>query len=433
LIGCDTIQLDKKFWNDTLWNYLSLVLQAIVGVALNFLILRYGVADLGVFNQIYAIYVIAGQIAVCGLNDSAQKHVAEHADNIELQRTLSIAAIAAVLLTGLIGSVTLALLSKLIEKLTKSENVGLGVLLISPGLFFFAINKVLMGILNGQRRMAAFALGASMRAILILIICLIIIMHKGESYEFGAAFTISEILLFIFMLLYVRDLCLKKHNTGTIKQWMNRHMKFGTRALIHGFLTEAFFRIDIIILGIFLADREVGIYSFAAFFVEGIYQIPIVIRNITNPILVPMLIGKDKRVIIHFSRKVASISFLATAAISVAIIIIYPFLKYFVSVETIDASYPILMILLVGLILYSFCIPFDYLLLQSGRPGMQSIYMLMNSSMNAVLNFCLIPFFGLYGACTATAIAFAFSGINLNILASKILGFRRGLFIGAYN
>ena len=51
-----------------------------------------------------------------------------------------------------------------------------------------------------------------------------------------------------------------------------------------GVLLEMNSKIDIFMIGIFLSDSKVGIYSFCALFVEG-FQIFTVLQNIYNPIL----------------------------------------------------------------------------------------------------------------------------------------------------
>ena len=71
--------LDRKFLGDTAWNYGAFAVMAATGVILNFFIAwRFGTAALGVFNQIYAVYMVMAQLAVFGVHDSAQKYVAEH-------------------------------------------------------------------------------------------------------------------------------------------------------------------------------------------------------------------------------------------------------------------------------------------------------------------------------------------------------------------
>ena len=74
-------RFDGKFLTDTAWNYAAFAVMAVTGVILNFFIAaRLGIEVLGVFNQIYAIYIIVAQFAVFGVHDSAQKHNAEFMD-----------------------------------------------------------------------------------------------------------------------------------------------------------------------------------------------------------------------------------------------------------------------------------------------------------------------------------------------------------------
>ena len=66
-------RLDRKLLGDMACNYGAFTLMAGTGVILNFFIaIQFGVETLGVFNQIYAVYIVAAQLAVFGLHDSAQ-------------------------------------------------------------------------------------------------------------------------------------------------------------------------------------------------------------------------------------------------------------------------------------------------------------------------------------------------------------------------
>ena len=74
-----TGRIDGKLLGDTAWNYGAFALMAGTGVILNFFIaIRFGVETLGIFNQIYAVYIVAAQLSVFGIHDSAQNHTAEH-------------------------------------------------------------------------------------------------------------------------------------------------------------------------------------------------------------------------------------------------------------------------------------------------------------------------------------------------------------------
>ena len=74
-------------------------------------------------------------------------------------------------------------------------------------------------------------------------------------------------------------------------------------------------------------------------------------------------------------------------------------------------------------------IPSDHALLQAGLPGRQSLLMTANVLANVVLNAVLIARYGIYGAATATALAYCFSAVALNVAAFHWLGMRRTLCI----
>ncbi|MHA1597667.1 MAG: lipopolysaccharide biosynthesis protein, partial [Alphaproteobacteria bacterium] len=157
-------RLPSKFLSDTAWNYASFAVMAASGVVLNFFIaINFGVETLGVFNQIYAVYVITAQFAVMGFHDSAQKHTAEMDDDSARRDVVSAAAVALAVVFGLATALLVYALSGPIGRLADSDPVGKGLALAAPGLMFFAVNKVLMGVLNGVRRMRAFAAAQAFR------------------------------------------------------------------------------------------------------------------------------------------------------------------------------------------------------------------------------------------------------------------------------
>ena len=151
--------VDRKFAQDAVWNYAAFGVMAATGVILNFFIAwKMGVEALGVFNQIYAIYVVTGQLAAFGIHDSAQKHVAQYAGDTAAADLIGRTAFWIGLGIGLVAAVAMFFLSGPIGQITDSAPVAKGVIIIAPAICLFAVNKILMGILNGARRMKASAL-----------------------------------------------------------------------------------------------------------------------------------------------------------------------------------------------------------------------------------------------------------------------------------
>ena len=427
-------RLKSKFLSDAAWNYVAFAVMAATGVILNFFIAGYfGIEALGVFNQIYAIYVVMAQFAVMGFHDSAQKHTSQLDDQPEMLGVVSAAAFLLAAFFGLAISLCVYFLGYYIGILADSLAVGKGIALASPGLLFFSINKVMMGVLNGTRRMRAFAGAQTLRVLVILISALIIALAGLEPYTLGLCFTFAEIVLLPFLLFLVKVRFRDFRLIPSLKHWVKVHFSFGSRALINGFLAESYIRVDIIMLSIFVSDYDIGIYSFAALFIEGLYQVPVVIRNLANPELARSLKNENKIVTSKFCRKVACMS-LATFIVSASVVLItYPFLGPLFPEGLIELSHPILMVLISGLLIYSVMIPMDHIFLQGGYPGRQSLIMAYNVLVNGLLNLTLIPFFGLYGACSATAVAFVVAAISINGASWKWLGFKGGVLLFGIN
>ena len=115
------------------------------------------------------------------------------------------------------------------------------------------------------------------------------------------------------------------------------------------------------------------------------------------------------------------------------LLLVFPFFVAFFPVGLVEESLVLLEILLLGLMLYAAFIPFEYLLLQSGRPGAQSLMMGVNVCANIALNVVLIPHFGAVGAALATALSFGVSVLTVNFAVWKFLGMRGGvLFANHY-
>lgn len=421
--------LDRKFYGDTAWNYGAFALMAATGVILNFFIASYfGTAALGVFNQIYAVYIVTAQLAVFGVHDSAQKFIAQHADDAALGRTIARTAVILALAVGSAVALGLWLAAGAMGRLADSPQVGQGVALAAPGLALFAINKVLMGILNGERRIRAFAAMQGLRVLAILGFALVVAARDWPPYVLGAGFTVAEVLIVAPLLALVKPWRKGGPASLATREWLHRHLGFGARALPNGFLAESYVRVDVLMLAVFVDDAAVGIYSFAAMFIEGLYQVPVVVRTVVNPVLVKLVTANDKPALAHFARRVMAVSLGIFVAVALGVNLCFPLLEPWFPAGLVSGAAAMLLPLTLGLGLYAAFVPLDFILLQAGMPGRQSALMTLNIMVNAGLNLALIPQLGIMGAALATAAAFTLSGLTLNIAVRRWLGMKGGLF-----
>jgi O-antigen/teichoic acid export membrane protein len=402
---------------------------ALTGAAISFFIVgQRGGAALGVFSQVYAIYVVAAQVAALGVHDSAQKHAAQYSDDPAELRALSRAALGLALVTAAVVGVALALCSPLVELATDSPAVGRGVLVVAPGVVLFAMNKALLGVLNGLRRMRAYAVAQAARVLTILTVVVAVGMTSLPAWALVAAFVVAEVVVFVGLLGATWPLLAAERATG-VNAWRARHFHFGLRALPNGLLAESFVRIDVIMLGLFVSDAEVGVYSFVAFFVEGLIQIPVVVRTVVNPVFVKLLQRDDKAAVARLSRRAGGASWGLTAVVAVAVYLAFPVLGPWLGADLVARGHELLAVLSLGLVVYAAFLPSDTVLLQAGLPGRQSALMAVNTMVSIVLNGLLISAFGVRGAAFATAAAYGWSAVALTVAAAWWVGMNRSLFI----
>ena len=255
---------------------------AVAGIVLNFLIgFFYGSEGLGIFNQTYAIFVVASQFSVFGIHFSiitfSSKQDSESKLNIAL-----VSALFSTFIISLICFIVIFFLSSQISILFDSYRLEMSLKLISPVLILFSLNKVLLSFLNGRNQLVEFAIGNIIRYLSLPIIAIFLIFSQTQIQYLSSIFIVSESVLILYCI-YKCRLFLFVRSLGGLLASMLAHVSFGFKALFSGIFIELNSRLDVIILGVFVSDSIVGIYSFFSLISEGTYNIYVVVKNILNP------------------------------------------------------------------------------------------------------------------------------------------------------
>ena len=415
--------LAHKLNRDILWTLGSFFVLAVSGIIINLVVAGFRDASaLGVFNQSYAIYIIASQLAILGVHYSVLRHSAYYSDNAEERGRMLMTSMAIALVLGISVAGTIFLLSDAIGSLLDSDMTGRSIGYAAVGLVLFPLNKVLIAYLNGLRHMRAFSMLQALRYILIMLWVAFIALST-YAFELAAlGFFVAELVAFFAASIYLAIIGefskLKLDST-----WARRHFTFGAKSLLAGMFVEMNSRIDVLLIGFFLSDAMVGIYSFAAMLVDGLYHILAMVRINFNPVLVACVKDHnwDQAKLLLRKSKLIGYPFFVVAAI-LAIVAFWVLTVYIVPEKGLDAGIYPLMILLAGLAIIAAYIPFDNLLMVSGYPGYQTLQHLAVVVANVVLNLSLVPLLGLEGAALATAASYIIGILMLFVLARKWLG-----------
>ncbi len=414
--------LTRKFQVDTLWNVGSLAVLAGSGILLNVVIARgVGAEALGVFNQVFAIYIFLSQLSVGGIHLSVLKQISHHVDDPARCARITVSALTACAALSTLFALLTYGLGGLAGRLLDSPGVATGLLWIAPGLIFFALNKVLLNAVNGAAAMRAYAVFQAARFVLIVAGVVAMIGAGLPGAYLAASLTVAEAVLTPCLLVYVERRLWPLRLSSHRQRWLREHLSFGARGFLSGALGEINTRVDILVLGLFTSDVLVGVYSFAAILAEGFSQLPIVLRRNVDPLLGAAFASNDRQRIERHARDLRRVFYPAMAVIGVLAVVVYPvLLKWLVGDAEFAASSRVFTVLMIGVVINAGYRPFLGILLQSGHPGRHTLLVATLVTANLLGNVLLIPWLGLEGAAIATALVFVLEAVLIKLVAARV-------------
>lgn len=415
-------QLSNEVRSDVVWNLASFVVMGAAGIALNVLVASlYDSSALGVFNQVYTIYILLSQVAVAGIHLSALKHSAvqrQEADSILVGALVATTLVAVpVAILGYLGA-------GLAGDALASPGVAQGIRAAAPGVALFALNKVLLALHNGLGRLKAFAVFQSLRFVLMIAALLALAAAGVPPGRLAMLFTLAEAALLVALLVYtVRGHALRISPES--RTWAREHFRFGRRAMVGNLLADVNTRVDILLLGLFTADAVVGIYSFAALIAEGFSQLSVVFRNVVNPKLAKYHAEHPTNELEGKLRQGIAMTYRYTVPCGLALTAAYPLVVRVLGVGSeFQAGWLVFALLMAGITASMGYSAFQQILNQGGFPGRQSAFYALSFVTNVVLNLALIPVLGMVGSALATGISFVLSIVYLRVLVRRAMGVR---------
>ncbi|MCG8423379.1 MAG: oligosaccharide flippase family protein [Proteobacteria bacterium] len=407
---------------DLIYNYAGLAVLAASGIVLNFIVVwGWDEEALGVFNQVIAVYVVVAMLASGGLHAATLRAVAAHHDDAEEVANTASASVALSLASSVPVSLAFYLSSGIIADLFDSPAVGDGIRIITPGLLCFSINKVLIAIVNGLQHMRVFALVQGLRGALVVVCITGCWWQDAPSWQLPIVFTLTEVALFVLVLGYIStQVRLWRVPPAS---WLATHIWFCAKNFASGVLLELNGRIDVLMLGVYHSDALVGIYSFAALFAEGFFQLIVVLQNIYQPMVAVHAAQDDIEAVdavVRTGRRLTYLIMLGTVPLA---LLLFPVATSIAGAGLSDSVLPFA-ILVLGMALAAGVLTFQNTLAMANLPGWHTIFMIGAVTANVAANAVLIPQFDIIGAAAATACSYLLAAALLTALTRKLVGAR---------
>lgn len=397
-------QIKSKVNIDLVLNFLSLGVVAACGILFNvFISILYDAEALGIINQVFALYIVFAQLGTFGLQFSVQKYISSSRGRQEQLEILNASFFSSIIF-AIVASFTFYFLAQTVSDIQESSDLYQSIRYASIGLFFYCLNKVILGCMNGLRHMGIFSLLQSIRSLCLILFLFVLYMYGCGKNSLSLVFTYAELTVFCFGLYFLISNRLLKISLVSFKE-IKRQVIFGIQGMLSGILIEFNSRVDILMLGYFMSDKQVGVYSIASTIAEGFLLVLVVFRNNFNPLLAKLYSRNKLNSLSCFVRSWKNKIYGLMSIFSLILISAFWIFSNLLDNKEWISSYPFFIILVIGTFVCSGYYPFLSLLLQAGFPALFSLVIVAGVLLNVCFNYILIPMYGVCGAAIATSVA----------------------------
>lgn len=191
------------------------------------------------------------------------------------------------------------------------------------------------------------------------------------------------------------------------------------------FLVEGFFfmltNADVLMVGWFMNPDDVAVYFATVKTLALVHFVYFAVKAGVAQRYAQYAHGGSPEKLAAFARETVTWTFWPSLAMGAAVLVIgKPMLGLFG--PGFDAGYPLLFVLVAGVVARASVGPAESLLTMSGNQNICAIVYGATLALNVILNVFLIPLYGLWGAAISTAIAMACEAAMLSFIAWRRLG-----------
>jgi len=415
----------SKAMIDVQWAFISIVTASLAHFILRIVLGReLGPEGLGVYTLAFTIYLFGMQFAAFGIGSALTKYVAEYLDDRVVIRNYVSSGMTSSIITGTLMGVVLFFLAPYIAisffHVPELEPLVQLTALCYP---FIAVQKAVLGTLNGFRRMHLYALLNIIQNVTVVAASIVLVL-LFEMGVMGAVigFVGPTILVSALCPVLIRD-CMGFGASLWNTPALRATTVFGFYVVLGNSVSFLNTQIDSIMIGYYLSPAEVGIYAVAVLLAETITLIPSAVQRVTAPVTATLYgkgdIGAIRKIVSSTMKK----AFLVSAATALVLIIFGQFfISLFFTTEFLPAYIPLL-VLLIGHTIFAPFMSIGSTLASIGKINIPFKIHSICGVLGIVLNILLIPLFGILGAAASTTITHIANFMIHMIVIEKALSY----------
>jgi O-antigen/teichoic acid export membrane protein len=383
-----------------------------------------GSFEYGIFVLVWVTMVIAGNVSCLGFHTSVIRFIPEYREKGMLAELRGI--LIASRLFVLVASSAIAALG------------ALAVFLLAPHIESYYVVPFILGficlpmialsdLLQGLSRANAWAVFALSPTYLVRPVLILVLM--AAALVAGYTADARTALIVAIAATYITTIWQLVGVTGRIDKKLpvgprTVHFREWFAVSLPIFLVESFFFLltnaDVLMVGFFMEPDDVAVYFATVKTLALVHFVYFAVKAGVAQRYAAYTHG-DPEKLAAFARDTVSWTFWPSLAMAIVVLALGEFMLMLFGPDF-DAGYPLLFLLVVGVVARSAVGPAESLLTMTGNENICAFVYAMTLALNIALSVLLIPAFGLWGAAIATTASMVFEAAALSFTVWKRLG-----------
>jgi len=407
--------------------FLGKIIGVIFGLIMNLVIARlYGAKLYGRFIYIYTFISFFPSLTSLGLRNGLIYFIPKYTTNNDNENRNTLI-INSFILTSLLSIIVIFIISLnsdfISANLLNNSELSPLIKIMSPLIILLTLNTISQGVFRGKMEIKDFIIGKdllmpSIKLVVVTVLYFLGLRIEGLILGYYIGFIVL-IVYYLFKIILNNNIELKNVKLKN-RKLIYSTFKFSLPLFLTGFLAFFVNKTDTFMIGYFLRDADVGVYNIALR-IGTMSGFILTAFNTTFAPMISNLYEQDK------IKELASIYKIITKWILIINLIAFSFfilfsneIMLFFGKEFTAGAYALIFIGM-GQIIRVAVGPAGYINTMTGKPRFELYNNFIVLILNVILNYMLIPIYGINGAAIASAFSVAIANLYRLIMVYKYL------------
>lgn len=405
----------RRYFFNTSWMFAEQVLRIIAGLFVGIYVARYlGPEQFGIYSFAAAFVALFGAIARLGLDSIVVRDLVNHPEERDTY-------LGTAFWLKLIGALmTLGLLAIAVQFTSNDATTNLYIFIIASGLIFQSFDVV--DFYFQSRVLSKYvSISRLIQLALSSILKLYFVFTQADLFWFVVVSLVDQVSLTLFLAIaYWRQKIgsfLARFDLGTAKAMLKNSWPL----ILSGIAISLYMRIDQIMINEMLGEREVGLYSAAVRLSEAWYFVPVIV---TTSLFPAILNAKKLNPKLYNERLKRLYTIMIYSAVGVALPVAFMAESIVVTLYGIhyqDAGLVLAIHIWAGIFVALGVVNGSWFLAE-GLQKLATLNTLIGAAVNVILNYILIPIYGIAGVAFATFASYGIAAYFSLFLYKKTRG-----------